>query len=220
MPILSKRLGLLVGTAAVLWAGCSSSHTAANTSSTSTTAGANQPAATPTAGSTCSPGPAANNGPENLPPGDIPDTQAFVAFQRPADGYTISVPEGWARSEQTGTVSFTDKFNSVRVQVTPAPAPPTATSAQAEVAALGSSVQCLQQGSASTVTRKAGQAVLVKYRADSPPDPVTGKVVHQDVERYEFWNAGSKAVVTLASPVGSDNVDPWRKVTDSFAWTK
>jgi hypothetical protein len=61
--------------------------------------------------------------------------------------------------------------------------------------------------------------VLATYRADSSPDPVTGKVVHDDVERYELWRSGTTAVVTLASPKGSDNVDPWRKVTDSFTWT-
>jgi hypothetical protein len=38
------------------------------------------------------------------------------------------------------------------------------------------------------------------------------------VERYEFWRAGHEVVLTLSAPVGSDNVDPWRKVTDSFAW--
>jgi len=68
------------------------------------------------------------------------------------------------------------------------------------------------------VTRNAGPAVLIVYRANSPADPVTGKTVRQDVERYEFWHAGKLAVVTLSSPQGSDNVDPWRKVTDSFAW--
>ncbi|MDT4904221.1 MAG: hypothetical protein QOH52_2237, partial [Pseudonocardiales bacterium] len=43
--------------------------------------------------------------------------------------------------------------------------------------------------------------------------------VIQAVERYEFWKNGNEVVLTLAAPVGADNVDPWRKVTDSFAWT-
>jgi hypothetical protein len=47
---------------------------------------------------------------------------------------------------------------------------------------------------------------------------VTGKVVLQDVERYVFWQAGTRATITLSSPKGSDNVDPWRKVTNSFGW--
>jgi hypothetical protein len=68
------------------------------------------------------------------------------------------------------------------------------------------------------VTRKAGPAVLVTYQADSPPDPVTGKVVRDDVERYEFWRNGTEVALTLAGSAGSDNVDPWKIVTDSFAW--
>jgi hypothetical protein len=61
--------------------------------------------------------------------------------------------------------------------------------------------------------------VLINYRAQSPVNPVTGKVANEAVERYEYWHAGREVVLTLAAPVGSDNVDPWRKVTDSFAWT-
>ena len=53
---------------------------------------------------------------------------------------------------------------------------------------------------------------------DAPADPVTGKVVHDAVERYEFWRAGTEAILTLSGPVGADNVDPWRIVTDSFRW--
>jgi len=47
---------------------------------------------------------------------------------------------------------------------------------------------------------------------------VTGKVVRDDVERYEFWRGGTEAVLTLSGAAGSDNVDPWRLVTDSFTW--
>ena len=117
-------------------------------------------------------------------------------------------------------MSFTDKFNAIHINATPAPTAPSTGSAQTELSALAGQVQCLQPGAISAVTRKSGPVVLLKYQAVSPPDPVTGKVVHQDVERYEFWKAGNEVVVTLASPHGSDNVDPWRKVTDSFAWLR
>jgi hypothetical protein len=151
-------------------------------------------------------------------PGDIPDTQAYVVYQSP-DGYHVSVPEGWARSQPAGGVLFSDKFNSIQVQVTSVSAAPSTSSAQSsEVPALATSVPCFQAGKVSQVARHAGPAVLIVYRSVSAADPVTGKFVHQDVERYEFWQAGKLAVVTLSSPLGSDNVDPWRKVTDSFAW--
>ena len=69
-----------------------------------------------------------------------------------------------------------------------------------------------------SVARTAGAAILITYQADSAPNPVTGKVVVEAVERYEFWRNGLRVAITLVSPVGADNVDPWRKVTDSFAW--
>jgi hypothetical protein len=69
-----------------------------------------------------------------------------------------------------------------------------------------------------TVRRPAGSALLIQYQATSPPEQVTGKTVRLAVERYEFWRGGVEAIVTLSAPAGSDNVDPWRKVTDTFSW--
>ena len=73
-------------------------------------------------------------------------------------------------------------------------------------------------GNVTSVTRPAGQAVLVTYRADSAADAVTGKRVVLDVERYEFWRNGTTVTLTLSAPKGADNVDPWKKVTNSFSW--
>jgi hypothetical protein len=152
-------------------------------------------------------------------PGDIPDNQAYVVYHSAAGGYRLSVPEGWARSESSTTATFSDKFSRISVQIASAPVAPSVASAQAsDVTALAASVPCFQAGKVSQVARNSGPAVLITYRADSPADPVTGKVVLQDVERYEFWQSGKQATVTLSSPKGSDNVDPWRKVTDSFGW--
>src|ERR1700694_2356688 len=36
--------------------------------------------------------------PEVNPPGDIPDTQAFVKYSNAAGGYQVEVPAGWART--------------------------------------------------------------------------------------------------------------------------
>ena len=38
------------------------------------------------------------NGPEVNPAGDIPDNQAYVAYAPPGAGYSVKVPEGWART--------------------------------------------------------------------------------------------------------------------------
>ena len=56
---------------------------------------------------------------------------------------------------------------------------------------------------------------LAHFRTARP----TGKVTAQSVERYEFFRNGRTVTLTLAGPVGADNVDPWRRITDSFAWS-
>jgi hypothetical protein len=218
-----------VGALAVLAAGCSSSPKSAHRPAAATTAPAAPtaaPAATAAAAAPACPAGSAQAGAgaagkaDTTPPGDIPDTQAFVAFSPPSGGWRLKVPEGWARRDEPSAVTFTDRLNTIRVEVVAAAAPPTPTSAQtSEVPAIAAEAPCFRPGTVDTVSRAAGQAVHITYHADSAPDPVTGKVVHDEVERYEFWHNGSEAAVTLSSPQGSDNVDPWRTVTDSFAWT-
>ncbi len=182
---------------------------------TSAAPAAGAPGSTATSPASPTPSSAA---PEVNAAGDIPDTQAFVAYTPAAGGFSVKVPEGWARTDDPGGVTFTDKFNSVRVTTADAPAAPTVASAQAELAALRSSVANYEAGKVSALTRTAGPGVLITYRADSAVNPVTGKVIRLDVERYEFWKAGKQVVLSLSSPQGADNVDPWRTVTDSLRW--
>jgi hypothetical protein len=157
---------------------------------------------------------------ESPPPGDIPDTTVYVAY-RPASGqYQVTVPEGWARTVSSAGVSFTDKLNSVTIQTVKAAAPTAASARTAEVPQIQGSVHAFSLTGISTVSRSAGTAVLIRYSADSQPDPVTGKVFRNAVERYEFYLNGTEAVVILAGPAGADNVDPWRKVTNSFRWQR
>jgi hypothetical protein len=162
---------------------------------------------------------ASPNAPEVSPAGDIPDNQVFVPYRPPGGRFTVKVPEGWARVQQGGTVTFTDKLNTIRMETRPAPAAPTVASArQAELPAIRSASRRYEPGEVTQVRRAAGGVVLVTYKADAAADPVTGKVVHDAVERYEYWQGGTEAILTLAGPVGADNIDPWRIVTDSFRW--
>ncbi len=157
--------------------------------------------------------------PEVNPAGDIPDDQAFVPYTPPAGLFTVSVPEGWARSEDGAATTFTDKLNSIRVETVPrASAPDVDTVTAEELPQISATAQNYVAGQVSTVTRSAGDAVLITYTADSAPDPVTGKIVNDAVERYEFWRAGQEVILTLSGPTGADNVDPWQIVTDSFTW--
>src|SRR3954447_24165678 len=54
--------------------------------------------------------------------GDIPDNQVFLTFRNAAAGYSISYPEGWARSGSARDVTFQDKNNIVHITVGSQPA--------------------------------------------------------------------------------------------------
>ena len=156
---------------------------------------------------------------EKGPPGDIPDNQAFVTFR--GAGYSLKIPEGWPRTKTTSRVTFADKYNSIRVDSSKAGTRPTRSSViRSELPKLRATVKGFALANVTSVKRPAGTAILVTYRATSAPNPVTGKTVTNDVERYEFFQNGKLAVLTLQAPKGSDNVDPWKIVTDSFRWTR
>ncbi len=157
--------------------------------------------------------------PEVNPQGDIPDNQAFVVYTAADRSFTVKYPEGWAQTQSGSTVTFSDKFNSITLAPHPGFYQPTEAYARSvEVPQIASTTTGFAPGKVSTVARPAGQVILITYQADSPPSPVTGKSVQQAVERYEFLESGRGVVATLAGPVGADNVDPWRIVTDSFTW--
>jgi hypothetical protein len=165
-------------------------------------------ASAPTAGAT-----------ETSPSGDIPDTQAYTAYQPAGGGFTVKVPEGWARTTTATAASFTDKLNRIEITSAAAPAAPTFQSVTSQVVpVLKGQVPAFAVGKVSVVSRSAGQAVLLTYQGDTAPDPVTGKVVRDAFERYSFQRNGREVVLTLSGPVQADNVDPWRIVTDSFRW--
>jgi hypothetical protein len=160
------------------------------------------------------------NATESNVAGDIPDNQAFVTYVDPSKAFTVTVPEGWARTSSGAGVLFTDKYNSIRIETRARATAPTVATAQAsEVTGIQAGAKNFHPGAVSTVSRKVGQAVLITYQADSPPNAVTGKVAVESVDRYEFWKLGREVILTLAAPVGSDNVDPWRRITDSFNWS-
>jgi hypothetical protein len=157
---------------------------------------------------------------ENSPPGDIPDNQAFVAYSPPGGGYTVKVPEGWARTSGGGAVTFTDKLNSIRMESRSASAAPTvATAKRVLVPKLQQTAHGFALSNVSSVQRQGGTAIRIAYRADAPASAVTGRAGQDDVERYVFFHGGKDVVLTLSGPHGADNVDPWKLVTDSLRWS-
>jgi len=63
-----------------------------------------------------------------------------------------------------------------------------------------------------------GTAIEIVYQVNSQPNAVTGRQYRLVIERFELQRAGRAAVLSLSSAVGSDNVDPWRIVSESFRW--
>jgi hypothetical protein len=63
---------------------------------------------------------------------------------------------------------------------------------------------------------KPGEKVTVQRQ--STPDPVTGKRLPLTIDRYEYGKGGKVAVLELATPVGVDNVDAYRLISESFKW--
>ena len=157
--------------------------------------------------------------PETNPAGDIPDKQAFVPFTPPGGLFTVSVPEGWARTTEGAATIFTDKSNTVRIETRPlATAPNTQSVSLDELPIIASSTPGYRSGTVSAVQRTAGPVMLITYQGTAPPNPVTGKTGTDAIERYEFWRDGREVILTLSGPVGADNVDPWRTLTDSLQW--
>jgi hypothetical protein len=168
-------------------------------------------------GSSSGGGTAASTGKEVNPAGDIPDNQAYVAYTPPGGGYSVKVPEGWARTASNGTVTFTDKLNSITMQRGTGHGPVTVASVKAnDVPALAKTVRGFSQPTVSSVQRTAGPAVRITYLSAGNPDPVTGKRRTLAVERYVFMKNGRRVVLTLSGAKGADNVDPWKIVTDSL----
>ncbi|MFN2604133.1 MAG: hypothetical protein ABR582_15445 [Gemmatimonadaceae bacterium] len=157
--------------------------------------------------------------PEVNPPGDIPDSQAFVKYRSAVGGYELDVPEGWARTENGPDVSFVSKYDGVRVSVSNATTAPTAASVRAnEAKQIQSEGHAVTITSVSDVTLPAGKAVVVKYTSNSEPNAVTNKVVRLENEAYIFFRTGKEATLTVWAPQGADNVDQWSRMSKSFRW--
>jgi hypothetical protein len=208
-----KRTSALLLTAGLLVAsGCGSS-------SSTNSAGSPAPAASPGAGGSAAPegGTALAADAKSAATGDIPDTQNFLTLKDAHLGVSMLYPEGWTVQEAPTSVAIKDKNNLVRIAVSPGAAA-TAASLQAQLTALKSSTPGLTLGTVQVITLKSGPAVKATYTTRSAPNPVTGKQVTLNVDRYALSHAGKVAIVELGSPTGVDNIDAYKKMIGSFKW--
>ena len=212
-----RLVGGAVLVVALVSVACSKSSNAASpTSSTSVT-----PSAPTSVSSTPSRSPAQSPvPPENNPPGDIPDTTVFVPYSSTIGHFTINVPEGWSRRSKSSSVMFASNLNSITVTWAHASAAPTVSSTKATVVPqLRASTAAFQLQSVNQVALQGGSAIETVYQVNSAPNPVTGRQYRLVIERFELFSKGRVAVISLSSAVGSDNVDPWRIVSESFRWS-
>ncbi len=156
--------------------------------------------------------------PEKSPPGDIPDNQIFVTFKS-LMGFSIKVPEGWARAEAPGLVHFNDKYNALQVTVKPrATAPDISGLKASELADLQKMPNAIRINLINPQTLPAGQAWVVHYGSNSDVNLVTNKAIRLDNANYYFWKSGKLATVTVSAPAGADNADQWQLMSRSFTW--
>jgi len=160
---------------------------------------------------------------EKIPSGDIPDSQQFVTFISKAGHYRLEVPEGWARTNQLGDVSFVSKLDGLSVHLGLMATTPTVS-----ILTDGPVKKLISGGNAVTirtivpVTMHGEQAIRLVYDSNSQPDAVTGKRVRLENNMYFFYEGtgGTLAELRMWAPAGADNVDQWRRISSSFTWTK
>ena len=156
--------------------------------------------------------------PEKNPPGDIPDSQVFVEYRSPA-GFSLKVPEGWARAERPDGVRFSDKYNLIELTVSKAQQAPSAASAKAGAAAeLRPAGRAVEIRSVKDVKLPSGRAVRIVYSSNSDPNPVTSRQIRLEHDRYLLYRNGALVTLDLSAPLGADNVDQWRLMSRSFRW--
>jgi len=157
--------------------------------------------------------------PEKNPPGDIPDNQAFVAYTSAIGGYGLEVPEGWARKTNGMNVTFIEKLDGLSVDITDSSQVPSAESIRTNQAEkLKKTERALAIKSIKNVKLASGPAVHIMYESNSEPDPVTDKQVRLENDTFFYFKKGKVAELRLWAPLGADNVDQWRRISNSFRW--
>lgn len=156
--------------------------------------------------------------PEVSPPGDIPDNQAFVTFNSPL-GYSIKVPEGWARKDDGPNTTFSDKYNHILLQQRNVGQTIDEAFAKSTlVPDLQKSGRAVDKVVVKTIPLKSGPVVALDYDSNSEPNAVTNKQIREENESVYFVNGGKRVTLTLSAPKGADNVDQWNFMINSFRW--
>jgi len=207
-----RRTIVIVGAAAALAAALAAAGCGASASTSATSATPAPATSSAAAGALTGEAAAAATG-------DVPDNQVFLTVNDKAAGFSMKYPEGWAQKASGSTLTISDKNNIVRVAVTGGPAPTVASVTQ-DMQKLQQSTPSLKAGAPATMTVSGHPAIKVTYTTVGAANAVTGKTVTLMVDRYYFSQGSKVAVLDLGTPQGVDNVDAYRLMSESFAWTK
>lgn len=150
--------------------------------------------------------------------GDIPDNAVFLTYRNAAHGFSIQYVEGWQVTSGPDGVVVRDKDSSETVSVVALPSDIGAYISGTDLPSLQSQTgyKFVKQDTITIGTRHYDHVVV---HLPAPPDPVTGKSVPSTVDRYYVPGATGLAIVSLSTPDGVDNVDAFRQMIQSFAWS-
>jgi hypothetical protein len=155
---------------------------------------------------------------EKNPPGDIPDSQVFIDYNSKF-GFTMKVPEGWARADRADGASFIDKLDGVVVTETTTDRQPTVATVRTDyVPSLQKSLRAVKISAVKAVKLPSGSAIRIVYTSNSEPNAVTNKQIRLENERFLYFKDGKLVSLELYAPKGADNVDQWQLMSRSFKW--
>ncbi|MDQ6933152.1 MAG: hypothetical protein M3160_08235 [Candidatus Eremiobacteraeota bacterium] len=112
----------------------------------------------------------------------------------------MTYPEGWERTTQSDGVKFVHDFDGERLRKG------AGTDGSTAIRDLHSSV----------VKLPGGRATLLAFTSNSLPNTVTGKRVRLQNNTYVFKTRGGPIALELWAPLGTDNVDQWKRIASSF----
>jgi hypothetical protein len=155
---------------------------------------------------------------EKNPPGDIPDNQVFISYVSTL-GFSLKVPEGWARTDLANGASFVDKLDGVVVTQSDTAGAPTVDGVRKNyIPGLEKEARAVSIGSVKAVKLPAGNAIRINYSSNSEPNPVSNKQVRLENQRFLFFKDGKLISLELYAPLGADNADQWKLMSESFRW--
>lgn len=155
---------------------------------------------------------------EKNPTGDIPDTQVFIDYAS-KDGYALKVPEGWARTDLPDGARFVDKLDGVVVTLSDTGMPPTVDSVRTDyLPQLQKQERAVKIDTVKAVKLPAGNAIRIAYSSNSEPNQVTSRQLRLENQRFLYFRDGKLVALELYAPLGADNVDQWKLMSESFQW--